>query len=222
MQSDPVATVIGILLGVGTLLVGVIEYIRAQVWKRAEFLADVIKEFESSLPVRNVLVMLDWEDRKVELFPGMEEPEKRFARVNDRVFLASMTTHYDDGVRAGAILAEGEEAVEGEHVAVGVAGARNPTLQFTPVQAAVRDCLDEFLNRLERFESYVKSNLVSAKDFKPYLRYWLDIIGDPNSGRKFPDLRKQMWRYIDCYKFTGVQAFFKRFGYTIAPAASGR
>jgi len=154
---ESIATGVGIPIGAITLLLGVLEYIRAQAWKRAEFLAEVIKEFESNPMVHNVLLMLDWEDRPIELFPDMEKRESRFSRVDDRILLKSLATH---DVR----IVEEEESVK--VVPLTEAERADHRLSFSPDQAAIRDCMDEFLNRLERFDSHVRSHLVRAEAFR--------------------------------------------------------
>src|SRR5437763_11822396 len=51
-------------------IVGLAQYRHAQRWKRAEFVAKEIKELKSDPAIRNALLMLDWNERYIELFPG--------------------------------------------------------------------------------------------------------------------------------------------------------
>src|SRR4051812_8365932 len=64
-------------------IVGLIQYRHAQRWKRAEFVAKEIKEFKNDPAIRNALLMLDWNERYIELFPNREDPIKRSVLVND-------------------------------------------------------------------------------------------------------------------------------------------
>jgi hypothetical protein len=96
--------------------------------------------------------------------------------------------------------------------------------EFTEEEAAIRDAFSEYLDGLERFETFVEAGLVSAAEFRPYLGYWLDIIGDPANDRKPADFRQALWLFIEVFKFQGVQTFLLRFGRNIrvgGPAAPG-
>jgi hypothetical protein len=86
---------------------------------------------------------------------------------------------------------------------------------FTPEEAAIRDAYDHFLNGLERCGNYLEGNLLSVRDLKPYLEYWVTSIADTNCNG--PD---SLWMvfllvYIEFYAFVGVQRLFDAFGYDI-------
>ncbi|HZG44534.1 MAG TPA: hypothetical protein VEY93_16400, partial [Longimicrobium sp.] len=69
--------------------------------------------------------------------------------------------------------------------------------------------------RLQRFEHFIESDLVTQDDFRPYLRYWLTLLGQPSSARKPVAVLHGIWRYIDYYQYNDVQTFFKRYGFDI-------
>src|SRR5712691_11440775 len=59
----------GGLLGTGAALIfGYLQYQKADRWKRAEFLAKEMKDFFGDPDVQNVLLMIDWSPRRVNLF----------------------------------------------------------------------------------------------------------------------------------------------------------
>ena len=166
-------------------LAGLVQYRHAQRWKRAEFVANEMKEFKADSLVRNALLLLDWNERAIELFPHEANPDKRSVRIEDRVIARALVPHL----------------------------AR---CDFAPVEIALRDIFDRFFDRLERFEYFLEAGLVSSRQFAPYLRYWLDILGNENSGRKSPEVVRAIWGYIDFY-YAGVTSLLRRFGYHIRP-----
>jgi len=88
---------------------------------------------------------------------------------------------------------------------------------FSDLEVRLRDILDVFLTRIQRFEHFIEIGLVKSKDFYPFLRYWIKIVGDPKAGRKSTELQATIWRYIAFYELDDVQRFFKRYGYDITP-----
>jgi hypothetical protein len=86
----PLAAMSGGLLA---FLVGLMQYRRTQRWKRAEFVAGEMKEFKADPMVRNALLLLDWNERAVELFPQEANPEKRSILIDDRTLAAALVPH---------------------------------------------------------------------------------------------------------------------------------
>ena len=79
--------------GLVAFLGGLMQYLRAQRWKRAEFVANEMKEFKADPMVRNALLLLDWNERAVELCPHEANPDKRCVRVEDRVIALALVPH---------------------------------------------------------------------------------------------------------------------------------
>jgi hypothetical protein len=57
--------------------------------------------------------------------------------------------------------------------------------------------------------------LVETDDLKPYLRYWISILGDSENNKKTPEVRSRIWAYITDYGFVGTKSLLERFGYPI-------
>jgi hypothetical protein len=89
---------------------------------------------------------------------------------------------------------------------------------FTPTEEFIRLTFDSFLGALERFECFIEVGLISSHDVRPYLKYWINVIGNKRSGRKDEAFYDAFWGYIDAYGYTGAQSFLKRFGHDITPA----
>src|ERR1041385_5454237 len=79
--------------GFGAFLGGLMQYRRAQRWKRAEFVANEMKDFKADSMVRNALLLLDWNERAVLLFPDEADPEKRSVRIEDRAIAEALVPH---------------------------------------------------------------------------------------------------------------------------------
>ena len=182
-----VLTWVPVIVGLATAIAGVVEYGKAQQWKRAEFIATQIEKFESRPAVVASMLMLDWNERAIQLFP-------------ERAGRASMITVTDSAL-AGALIPHTEKS------------------PFSEVETRIRDNFEQFFDGLERFDHFIQSGLLSDRDIAPYLSYWLEIIGDPG-GRKPPELVHGIWRYLGCYRYSGVVSLLRRHGYRVDPASS--
>jgi hypothetical protein len=161
-------------------VVGLLQYRKTQRWKRAEWVAQEMKDFFADASVKTALQLLDWGSRRAELFPGRAEPEERFVKVGDDDLAEALADHSN---RPGG---------------------------FTPTEAALRDLFDYFLDRLERINSFVEAGLVSLGDVRPYLDYWAGHVVSARKDDPKVDRLVQLRRYIRRYGFAGVEALFTR------------
>jgi hypothetical protein len=65
MQVIGTAGIIGAAIAIGTFIKAVMEYRSAQKWKRAEFIANIIKSFFGDPVNKRALIILDWEDKLI-------------------------------------------------------------------------------------------------------------------------------------------------------------
>ncbi|MCC6382791.1 MAG: hypothetical protein IT304_09785, partial [Dehalococcoidia bacterium] len=99
-----------------------------------------------------------------------------------------------------------------------VSALRPPNgVTFSKVEVRLRDAFDHLFSELDRFDIFIEAGLVRAESFKPYLIYWLDILGNPNNGRKPLSLQHAMWRFVDDWGYDGLQRLCRRYGYSIQP-----
>ena len=56
-----VVSVFGVGGAVAAFVVAIVQYKRAEKWRRAEFVVREIKDFESDPTIQNALLMIDWE-----------------------------------------------------------------------------------------------------------------------------------------------------------------
>jgi hypothetical protein len=178
-------------------MAGLVQYRKTQRWKRSEFVAKEVKDFKSDPAVHNALLMLDWNERYVELFPQEQDPARRKALITDALLGHALAPLPD---KSAARLHE----------------------EFKTEEIAIRAAFDQLFDALERFEYFIQAGLVSRREFDPYLRYWVELIGDRKAGRKPPEVVDSLWSYVDSYSYSGVQKLLRRYGYDIRPARRPR
>jgi hypothetical protein len=178
-------------------LAGLIQYRVTQRWKRSEFVAREVKEFKSDRAIRNALLMLDWNERYVELFPLEPDASRRNVLVTDALLGHALAPMPD---KAAARLHE----------------------EFKTEEIAIRAAFDQLFDALERFEYFIQAGLVSRHAFDPYLYYWIRLLGDPQCGRKPAEVMDNLWAYVDSYSYSGVQKLLRRYGYDIRPRRHAR
>lgn len=167
------------LIGAATaFLIGLVQYRKAQRWKRVEWIAKEMDAFFGDGKVALALRMIDWGARRIELYPSRTNEADRFVVVRD-----------DDLAKA---LRHHRVAEDG----------------FTEDEAAIRDLFDHFLDRLERIHSFVQAGLLTYEDVKPYLSYWAVHIIAARVGDKKVDRIVQLRRFIRAYGYEGVQKLF--------------
>lgn len=81
---------------------------------------------------------------------------------------------------------------------------------FTDEEVIIKAIFDTFFERLTMFYNYIETKLIEAKDIKPYLIYWINILADDNNDRKPQNVRKQIWIYIEEYGYSRIRSFCDR------------
>ena len=82
-----------IVVATFTLWSGLLQYRQAQKWKRWEFVANEFKELLSKPVNKNAILMLDYNVRKVELFPDLDDEEQKFVTVTDKMLCEALQVH---------------------------------------------------------------------------------------------------------------------------------
>jgi len=237
-------TPISLLLIGSALSWGAARYTRQQQWQRLEFLRQAVKEFESDPEIKKALKILDFEeyrDYRIDAAPGHET----FSfRITDQVLCNALADHNhrtrrkhqlehrqavekagslgmaEDGTKA-AIKHSTKNTVENtvKQGAQSTAQLDPVTLRQYQIETALRDWFNKLLNGLEHFGYFIESGLVTQKELRPWMNYWVKLIGDPTYRRpgasRFYDA---LYSYIHHSGFFGVQKLFERFGYRILPS----
>ena len=190
MECKTVIELLTLALAVGAFAVGLSQYRHAQAWKRREFVAAEVEKLVNSPQTRNALNMLDYTLRWIELYPDAVDPNKRYARISREYAAAMLMPHAIDN-----------------RPHYGIAGA------------AIRDCFDELLTKLENLQSMIVAGLIEKDDIAPYLSYWIRRIYEPLSPEKDEEIQfhRNLRLYIDTYNYRGVQNLCASFGYDIKP-----
>jgi len=169
--------------------IGLLQYRKAQLWKRKEFLGTEIKVFLADTIVRNALLLIDWGSRRIPLDPKLSR--NRWTRVTRDMQIRALRPH---------TLNTSKKAI-----------AAGKIQKFSYIEALIRDTYDEFLNGLERLNAFVESGLFSAQELEPYVRYWFRDMTSSNEPIEDIKWRLALLAYIQFYDFVGVQRLFKNF-----------
>lgn len=208
-------------LGAGAaFIVGLMQYRKGEHWKRTEFLATQMKEFFADPVIQNVLTMVDWGPRRIDLF--LTGNPAKFILVSRTTQVLALLPH--------TLLPRYQNDGTGGEAATDAAPARftpedakdwkidwGRMTNYGPTGARIRDSYDRFLDGLERFGAYVKTDLIAKQDLEHFLEYWInDIVADSQ------DEDEAAWTcsllaYIHVYGYRKVQGLFETFGHDISP-----
>lgn len=188
-------------------------------WQRVELARQEVKAFRERQAVKNVLDILDYEeyrtfyinhpeDGRLIGFEATDYRLRRALRSHDQ--MVKMRNGLDEIKRLAtqntAIAPKTLELVQ-----------RYDSEEFI-IEIALRDWFDSFLGGLEYFEIMIESGLVTAEEIKPFIIYWINLIGDRRYRRKggsgFYD---KLFHYIYWAGYGRVQKLFERFGFKILP-----
>jgi hypothetical protein len=204
-------SILGFGGAIAALVFGLLQYRRSEQWKRGEFVAKEIKEFESNPEVRNTMFMIDWGIRKINLSLLPNASERDLIRVTRETQWRALVPHPLKPKYEDLSAAWDDES-------------RDPTKpRFTATEATIRDNYDAFLSYLERFANYVRSGLVTAEEFKPYLIYWIDSIANVEGVADYEgdaEWRCALLTFINYYDYKGVVLLFNLYDRNIEPGGS--
>ena len=192
--------------GVVVFWMGVSSYRRTEKWKKAEFLANEMKEFFASPRIQRTLLLIDWGHRDIQLLEYL--PLEQSHVIVDR----KMQTM---ALRPHVLLDK-----TGSDPEIFSTDGKDHEAGFSPPEAAIRDCYDTFLDGLERFSSYVRTGLVELPSLRPYLGYWIHEISCGTENVDDAAWCAALLTYIAFYNFEGVLWLFDAFGQSISPESS--
>jgi hypothetical protein len=182
-HSKFIVSIIGLLGAAIAFIVGLGQYRRAQEWKRAEFLANEIKELLADPKAANAFMMIDWGARRIKLDPN-EKPTLVTYRMQSKALLPH--TFAQGG---------GDVVIESSNASIEEANLRS----FRPDEALIRDCYDALLDRLDRLGSYLETGLLSASDMRPYLGYYIDEL-----AARTNDPTEALWNLFSSLTCTSI------------------
>lgn len=80
---------------IAVLAFGIWQYRSSENWKRSEFVTAQIKEFNSDKINRAVLLMMDYDPARVELFPEKEKVNDRYVDVSFNMLVKAIGQEHD-------------------------------------------------------------------------------------------------------------------------------
>jgi len=205
IETRLIVSILGFGGTITALLFGVFQYRRSERWKRAEFVAKEVKEFESDPVVRNALLMIDWGVRKINLNFVPNEKFDNYIEVTREMQRKALMPHPYKTIDDSDVSCDDPEG---------------PVRGFTSVEALIRDAYDTLLDHLERFGNFVRSGLVSKEEFEPYLIYWLQSMTASEGSKDDRAWRLALLTYISFYRYSGVKHLFKVYGMAVEPGGA--
>lgn len=190
---------------VATLLLALVQYARAEQWKRAEFVAGEMKQFFDDPKVQLVLTMIDWSPRRINLHGLTAEDRDKWPVVSYETQISALLPHTALSGRSDRT----EDAPRG--------GTATTKDRYTNDEAVIRDAYDRFLDCLDRFGAHLDSRLVRYEELRPYLGYWLDDIAKPSASAEWNAWTLSVLRYIETYEYRHVPTLFAAAGHGIGP-----
>ncbi|MBE9159429.1 lipase family protein [Nodosilinea sp. LEGE 06152] len=188
-------------------------------WQRVELARQEVKSFRERTAVKNVLDILDYEeyrtfyinhpkDGRLIDFEATDYRLRRALRSHDQ--MVKMRSGLDEIKR----LASQSQAIAPKTLEL----VQQYDNEEFVIEVTLRDWFDSFLGGLEYFEIMIESGLVTAEEIKPFIIYWIRLIGDRRYRRKggsgFYD---KLFHYIHWAGYGRVQKLFERFGFKILP-----
>ena len=190
-KPDEILKAVALAGAVVAFVVGLLQYRRGQQWKRAEWVAQEMKQLFGDPVVQATLLMIDWGSRRVPLFPDRAKPEERIVFLTNHDVARALMPH---------------EARQGDN-------------GFSDIEVEIRAAFDRTLDGIERFHSYVATGLVETNDLQSYLRYWARMITGPSRppDGDDEDRLERLRAYMQKYGFEGGLELLR----TIAAAEGG-
>lgn len=154
----------GYLLSVEAAKRATVQAAEQQNWRKAEFLANQVKDFFSDECVERTTYMLDWHIRKLVIADDDDE---------------EVLTLHDDAAYAEAQnrpKLRDQFLNEGRAVVIARALRKHDDEGFTEHEAVVRDNFDWLFFRLGQFQHMIQSGLFTYQEVDIHLSYVLDLI----------------------------------------------
>ncbi|NEQ50159.1 MAG: hypothetical protein F6K11_08520 [Leptolyngbya sp. SIO3F4] len=169
------------LISLTVFVKGILEYSKAQRWKKAVFVADEVKDFYENIDVQRALTLLEWHENTIHLKPHELDGQTKL-QVSDDLLISSLRVNV-------------------------------PHSAFTPEELLVRSLFKVLFNRFTMFDNHLRIGLFRVKDMQPFMMHWVRIIADANDSQKPDEVKRQLWTFIDTYRYRSVRDLCGRFGF---------
>ena len=188
LSHDEWDLIIKVIAGLGAMLafvIGLWQYRKSQKWQKAQILLALIDSFEKDTQIEAACAMLDWDAREVRL--------ERSIKFENKMLVSALRVPIMD------IAIAGELSVTHELEAA-----------FTPEESMIRDAFDAFFDFFHKLYAFQKSGLLKFSDYV-YFNYWFELLQNIGEYKADPEIKKAMDKYIQEYRFIGVQELLRRY-----------
>jgi hypothetical protein len=168
-----------------TLIKGIIEYTKAQSWKKAEFISKEVKEFYSDINVQRALKFLDWDSGKIDLKEN-EIAGKNLMYFNNKDLIKSLRNHND--------------------------GDTNFTYEEEKIREIIDALLDK-LSLFQHFIDGKVFAPKDLKGYLKY--WTNIMFDAQNVRPSKTDFSNALKKYMDAYHFDDLKRLVKSFGYNV-------
>lgn len=202
-----VVSMMGFGGAIAAFVFALMQYRRSEQWKRVEFIANEIKDFESDAVIQNALLMVDWGKRRINLFLVDKPTNDDLVNITREVQWKALLPHTVKREATEYHTTPADNEGKGE----------KGSTKFTFVEARIRDTYDVLLTRLDRFANFIKAGVISAEEVEPYIRYWIDALTNNENPTEDAAWRCTLLTYINFYDYSGVKYLLKCYGKDVEP-----
>lgn len=183
------ANLMVVLGGIGAAVAFIVsfrQYKKGQNWLRAKVVISLIDSFERDEQIELACTMLDWDEREI-VFPGGKS-----VKFSNDILVSALRVPEMDVCSSSQEFDTIEEP------------------PFTEEESMIRDAFDCFFDFFHKLYSLEKGKLLSFSDYV-YFYYWLELVRDIGVYKKDERIKKALFNYIDCYRFTGIKELLKEY-----------
>lgn len=182
-QKSDIVGAMSAVCTIAVFIFGVLQYQDSENWKRSEFVAAQIKDFSSDKINQSVLIMMDYDPARIELFPDRQNVEDRYVSVD----FATLVRAID------------KEAGVGD------------------TEFQVRQYFEHFLTSMSRFNFFLASGAIQAKELCADFSYPVDLMTGAaremklrNTGVDIAPFSKAVRAYLTRWQNTDISDFMQR------------
>lgn len=216
--------ILGYVLGIGAIAVALQQYRARCRWRRVECARQAFLAFQSKPEVQNVMSILDFEEYRTQYFTDLITGEIKSFQATDARLRRSLREH-DAMVKIKIALQSIEKnhgltytTPTGKPESIDLEICRQYKDNEFPIEITLRDWFDVFLMGLEEIEAMIQGGLFTARDVKPFIFYWIQVIADRTVRRKGgASFYDSLFYYIHYSGYSGVEALFERYSYKVLP-----
>lgn len=204
-----VVSLLGFGGAIAAFVFALVQYRRTEQWRRTEFIAKEIKDFEADPAIQNALLMIDWGTRTINLYLIPHPSSDDYVKITREVQWKALLPH--------TLKKEHPEYKASVSSADEARGKAQHAKTFTTKEARIRDTYDAFLTRLDRFANFIKSGLISSDELEPFIRYWVEAITKNEDPKEDAAWRCALLTYINFYDYAGVKHLLECYGKDVGP-----